>query len=125
MLSNHFQINHTMTMSSIVPSGYKFGATYIGSNQIGPGEVKNKTFFVSMYFLFYHLIFYFQVYPLILGDMDSTGNLNANIIHQFHPNVRTRVVAQVKCEIFKSLKNLTYSQIKLFHSFFLRYRKTF
>ena len=30
MLSNHFQISHTVNMSSITPSGYRFGATYVG-----------------------------------------------------------------------------------------------
>jgi mitochondrial import receptor subunit TOM40 len=42
MLSNHFQVSHAITLSSVVPSGYKFGATYIGNNQLAPGEVKNK-----------------------------------------------------------------------------------
>lgn len=36
------------------------------------------------------------MFPIVLGDIDSSGNLNANIIHQFHSNVRTRIVAQVK-----------------------------
>jgi mitochondrial import receptor subunit TOM40 len=45
MLSNHFQVNHSMTMSSVQPSGYKFGATFIGNNQISPGEVGYLSFF--------------------------------------------------------------------------------
>ncbi|RNA02720.1 mitochondrial import receptor subunit TOM40 -like protein [Brachionus plicatilis] len=73
VISTHFQINHNIILSSVVPSGYKFGATYVGVNQISASEV----------------------YPIVLGDMDSNGNLNTNIIHQFHPNVRTRVVAQI------------------------------
>ncbi len=40
MLSSHFQVNHTLTMSSVVPSGYKFGATYLGNKQISPSEVR-------------------------------------------------------------------------------------
>lgn len=74
MLSTHFQINHSLTMSSVVPSGYKFGATYVGLQQSSPSEV----------------------FPIILGDVDSNGNLNANIIHQFHRNARTRIVAQIQ-----------------------------
>lgn len=74
MLSTHFQINHSLTMSSVIPSTYKFGATYVGANQIAPSEV----------------------FPIVLGDIDSTGNLNANIIHQFHKNIRTRIVAQIQ-----------------------------
>ncbi len=41
MLSTHFQINHSLTMSSMVPSGYKFGATYLGNKQISPTEVNS------------------------------------------------------------------------------------
>jgi len=74
MLSTHFQVNHSLTMSSVVPSGYKFGATYLGNKQISPTEV----------------------FPIILGDIDSTGNLNANIIHQFTNEIRTRAVAQIQ-----------------------------
>ena len=73
-LSNHFQISHTITMSNITPAGYRFGATYVGTNMVGPGEA----------------------FPILLGDIDPSGNLNANIIHQFHPRVRSKVVAQVK-----------------------------
>ncbi|CAF1087919.1 unnamed protein product [Brachionus calyciflorus] len=73
MISTHFQINHSITMSSVTPSGYKFGATYVGLQQQSPSEV----------------------YPIILGDVDQNGNLNANIIHSFHPNLRTRLVGQI------------------------------
>ena len=67
MLIIFVQINHTMTMSNVMPSGYRFGATYIGtSNVISPQES----------------------YPVILGDMDPSGNLQAHIIHG--PTDRTR-----------------------------------
>lgn len=39
-LSNHFQISHTLNMSSIIPSGYRFGATYVGTKQYSPTEVR-------------------------------------------------------------------------------------
>lgn len=73
-LSNHFQISHTLNMSSITPSGYRFGATYVGTQQFGPAES----------------------YPVLLGDIDPSGNLNANIIHQFTPRIRTKIAAQVQ-----------------------------
>ena len=41
-LSNHFQISHTLTMSTLQPSGYKFGCTYVGTKQYGPMEVGQK-----------------------------------------------------------------------------------
>ena len=71
-LSNHFQISHTLNMSSVTPSGYRFGATYVGTQQNGPNEA----------------------YPILLGDMDPSGNLNANIIHQIK-NTRVKFVSQV------------------------------
>ncbi|KAK8762483.1 mitochondrial import receptor subunit TOM40 homolog 1-like [Amblyomma americanum] len=73
-LSNHFQISHTLNMSSLTPSGYRFGATYVGTQQFGPAES----------------------YPVLLGDIDPSGNLNANIIHQFNPRIRTKIAAQVQ-----------------------------
>ncbi|PRD31780.1 UNVERIFIED_CONTAM: Tom40 [Trichonephila clavipes] len=38
-LSNHFQISHTLNMTNSTPPGYRFGATYVGTNQTGPMEV--------------------------------------------------------------------------------------
>ena len=73
-LSNHFQISHTLNMSSVTPSGYRFGATYVGAQQYGPAEA----------------------YPILLGDVDPSGNLNANIIHQLNKNLRVKFVSQVK-----------------------------
>lgn len=61
-------------MSSITPSGYRFGATYVGSKQFSPTEA----------------------YPVLLGDIDPSGNLNANIIHQLNRNIRTKFAAQIQ-----------------------------
>lgn len=72
-LSNHFQICHTINMSSSTPSGYRFGATYVGDSIVGPGEA----------------------YPVFLGDIDPSGNVNANVFFQLHPKIRTKMVAQV------------------------------
>ena len=38
-LSNHFNISHTLAMSNLQPSGYRFGCTYVGNKQYGPSEV--------------------------------------------------------------------------------------
>ncbi|XP_013789285.1 mitochondrial import receptor subunit TOM40 homolog 1-like [Limulus polyphemus] len=73
-LSNHFQISHTLSLSSITPSGYRFGATYVGTKQLSPAEA----------------------YPVLLGDIDPSGNLNANIIHQFNKHLRTKFAAQIQ-----------------------------
>lgn len=72
-LSNHFQVSHTINLCSSAPSGYRFGATYVGTKQFAPSEA----------------------FPVILGDIDPSGNLNANIIHQFAPNVRCKFASQV------------------------------
>lgn len=71
-LSNHFQVSHTINLSS-QQSGYKFGATYVGTKQLSPSEA----------------------FPVILGDIDPAGNLNANIIHQFTPAIRCKFASQV------------------------------
>lgn len=73
-LSSHFQVSHTINMSSIMPSGYRFGATYVGTKQLSPTEA----------------------FPVLLGDIDPSGNLNANIIHQFGNRVRCKFAAQVQ-----------------------------
>ncbi|XP_046384516.1 mitochondrial import receptor subunit TOM40 homolog 1 [Ischnura elegans] len=73
-LSNHFQISHTLNMSSITPSGYRFGATYVGTKQFSPTEA----------------------FPVLLGDIDPSGNLNANIIHQFSNNFRAKFATQIQ-----------------------------
>lgn len=73
-LSNHFQISHTINMSSVTPSGYRFGATYVGTKQISPSEA----------------------YPILLGDIDPSGNLNATIIHQIQPKLQAKFGAQVR-----------------------------
>ncbi|XP_034293793.2 mitochondrial import receptor subunit TOM40 homolog [Pantherophis guttatus] len=38
-LSNHFQVNHTVALSTVGDSNYHFGATYVGTKQLSPTEV--------------------------------------------------------------------------------------
>ncbi|KAH8421469.1 hypothetical protein KR009_008591, partial [Drosophila setifemur] len=73
-LSNHFQVSHTINMSNTAPSGYRFGATYVGTKQYSPTEA----------------------FPVLLGDIDPSGNLNANVIHQFTPHLRCKFASQVQ-----------------------------
>ncbi|XP_068159392.1 mitochondrial import receptor subunit TOM40 homolog 1 [Drosophila tropicalis] len=73
-LSNHFQVSHTINMSTTAPSGYRFGATYVGTKQYSPTEA----------------------FPVLLGDIDPSGNLNANVIHQFSPRLRCKFASQIQ-----------------------------
>ncbi|XP_054903007.1 mitochondrial import receptor subunit TOM40 homolog [Poeciliopsis prolifica] len=73
-LSNHFQVSHTITLSTLGDSGYRFGSTYVGSKQTGPAES----------------------FPVIVGDMDNTGSLNAQVIHQLTNAVRSKIAMQTQ-----------------------------
>lgn len=73
-LSNHFQITHHMTMSSVAPSGYKFGATYVGTKQFSPTEA----------------------FPILVGDIDPSGNMSAQVMHAWKPHIRSKLIAQVQ-----------------------------
>uniref|UniRef100_A0A6Q2Z6K8 Mitochondrial import receptor subunit TOM40 homolog n=1 Tax=Esox lucius TaxID=8010 RepID=A0A6Q2Z6K8_ESOLU len=43
-LSNHFQVNHTVMLSTVGDSSYRFGATYVGTKQMGPAETQQQKF---------------------------------------------------------------------------------
>ncbi|KAA8591725.1 hypothetical protein FQN60_017099 [Etheostoma spectabile] len=73
-LSNHFQVSHTVTLSTLGDSGYRFGSTYVGSKQTGPAES----------------------FPVMVGDMDNTGSLNAQVIHQLTSLVRSKIAIQTQ-----------------------------
>ncbi|XP_072049166.1 mitochondrial import receptor subunit TOM40 homolog [Amphiura filiformis] len=73
-LSNHFQISHTVSLASFSPSSYHFGTTYVGSKQLSPSEA----------------------FPVMLGDMDTSGSLNAQIIHQLTQRLRGKFVLQTQ-----------------------------
>jgi len=73
-LSNNFQVSHTLTLSAMQPSGYRFGATYVGSKMLGPTEA----------------------YPLLLADVDLSGNLNANVVHAISDRLRGKMIAQIQ-----------------------------
>jgi len=74
-LSSNFQVSHALTMSQMMPSGYRFGATYVGSAKvISPQEA----------------------YPVLIGDIDMSGNLQANIIHAPTDNLRCKLTAMIQ-----------------------------
>uniref|UniRef100_A0AAY5EVG2 Translocase of outer mitochondrial membrane 40 homolog, like n=1 Tax=Electrophorus electricus TaxID=8005 RepID=A0AAY5EVG2_ELEEL len=77
-LSNYFQVNHTVTLSTLGDSNYRFGATYVGTKQTGPAES----------------------FPVMVGDMDNTGSLNAQIIHQITGQVRSKLAFQTQQQKF-------------------------
>ncbi|XP_057244390.1 mitochondrial import receptor subunit TOM40B, partial [Malurus melanocephalus] len=71
-LSSHFQVTHTVHMSTLGPSGYRFNATFVGDRQLGPTEV----------------------FPTLVGDMDSAGSLNAQALHLLGERLRAKAVFQ-------------------------------
>ncbi|CAN9503537.1 unnamed protein product [Ophioblennius macclurei] len=73
-LSNHFQVNHTVLLSTTGDSSYRFGATYVGTKQTGPAEF----------------------FPVMVGDMDNSGSLNAQIIHQINSRIRSKLAFQTQ-----------------------------
>ncbi|XP_048849051.1 mitochondrial import receptor subunit TOM40 homolog isoform X1 [Brienomyrus brachyistius] len=77
-LSNHFQVNHTLSLSTLGDSSYRFGATYVGCKQSGPAES----------------------FPVMVGDMDNSGSLNAQVIHQLTERVRSKMAFQTQQQKF-------------------------
>ncbi|XP_069312921.1 mitochondrial import receptor subunit TOM40 homolog [Eulemur rufifrons] len=73
-LSNHFQVNHTVALSTIGESNYHFGVTYVGTKQLSPTEA----------------------FPVLVGDMDNSGSLNAQVIHQLGPGLRSKMAIQTQ-----------------------------
>merc|ERR1719369_1277952 len=74
-LSNNFQVSHSLTMSQMMPSGYRFGATYVGSAKVLSPQ---------------------ESYPVLIGDIDMSGNLQANIIHAPTDNLRCKLTAMIQ-----------------------------
>ncbi|XP_054035193.1 mitochondrial import receptor subunit TOM40B isoform X2 [Dryobates pubescens] len=71
-LSSHFQVTHTVHMSTLGPSNYHFNATFVGDRQLSPTEV----------------------FPTLVGDMDNSGSLNAQVLHLVAERLRTKAVFQ-------------------------------
>jgi len=84
-LSNNFQVSHNLTMSNMMPSGYRFGATYVGSKMLSPQEA----------------------FPILMADMDPSGGLQAHIIHAPTSRTRCKMMAQIAESKWKSLQLTT------------------
>ncbi len=75
-LSPHFQVNHSLTLSSSESAGYRFGATYAGHNKVSESEA----------------------YPVLMGEIQPNGQLQAQIVNQISSLCRVRYLAQIqKC----------------------------
>ena len=77
-LSKHFKVSHNVHLSTIADSGYRFGPTYVGSKQTGPEES----------------------FPVMVGEMDNTGSLNAQVIHQLTTAVRAKIGLETQQDRF-------------------------
>ncbi|KAL1769388.1 mitochondrial import receptor subunit TOM40-like [Sigmodon hispidus] len=73
-LSNRFQVTHTVALGTIGESNYHFGVTYVGTKQLSPTEA----------------------FPVLVGDMDNSGSLNAQVIHQLSPGLRSKMAIQTQ-----------------------------
>lgn len=73
ILSEHFNVTHSITLSSVTPSGYKFGTKYVGTKMVGFNER----------------------YPVVSGDISPNGNLSASFIHTLGCRFRYKLSAQI------------------------------
>ncbi|XP_039369397.1 mitochondrial import receptor subunit TOM40B isoform X3 [Mauremys reevesii] len=73
-LSSHFQVTHTIHMSTVGQSSYHFNTTYVGDRQLSPTET----------------------FPMLVGDIDSCGSLNAQVLHLVAERIRTKAVFQTQ-----------------------------
>jgi len=73
-ISYHFQVSLILNLCTSYSCGYLFFVIYVGTKQISPTEL----------------------FPVILGDIDPAGNVNANVIHQMTPNLRCKFASQIQ-----------------------------
>ncbi|XP_073423014.1 mitochondrial import receptor subunit TOM40B isoform X3 [Dendrobates tinctorius] len=71
-LSSHLQVNHQIHMSTIGLSSYHFNAKYIGDVLAGASET----------------------FPLLTGDLDNAGSLNAQAAFLLTERIRSKAVFQ-------------------------------
>jgi len=81
-LNQNFQVSHSLTMSSITPSGYRFGATYLGVSDSNPSEPGT----------------------LMMADMDPSGNVNAQGMHQLTDAFKIKFASQIMNNKFAGLQ---------------------
>lgn len=82
-LTSHMHISHTMQMTTAPPLGsYKFGCTYVGDKKYSPTEI----------------------YPVLTGEIDPSGNMNAQIVHKFNA---------LTCKFVSQIQNTQWSAVQL------------
>ncbi|XP_078525344.1 mitochondrial import receptor subunit TOM40B [Lissotriton helveticus] len=74
ILSSHFQVSHTIHMSTISHSNYHMKASYVGDQQLSSAEI----------------------FPTLIGDIDNTGSLHAQILYLLTDRIRTKSVFQTQ-----------------------------
>ncbi|KAM8817793.1 mitochondrial import receptor subunit TOM40B isoform 1-T1 [Rhynchonycteris naso] len=74
VLSSHFQVAHTVHMSALGLPGYHLHAAYAGDWQLSPTEV----------------------FPTVVGDLDSSGSLNAQVLLLLAERLRAKAVFQTQ-----------------------------
>ncbi|GAA41674.1 translocase of outer mitochondrial membrane [Clonorchis sinensis] len=73
-LSQNFQVNHSLSLCNDEQGGYRFGVTYVGHQKVSETES----------------------YPILMGELQPNGNLQAHIIHRLTPLVYIRYAAQAQ-----------------------------
>ncbi|CAI5798238.1 mitochondrial import receptor subunit TOM40B isoform X1 [Podarcis raffonei] len=73
-LTSHFQVTHTIHMSTIGQSSYHLNTTYVGDQQLSPTEA----------------------FPTLIGDINNAGSLNAQVLHLLAERIRTKAVFQTQ-----------------------------
>ncbi|XP_059531230.1 mitochondrial import receptor subunit TOM40B isoform X3 [Myotis daubentonii] len=74
VLSSHFQVAHTVHLSALGLPGYHLHAAYAGDWQLSPTEV----------------------FPTVVGDWDSSGSLNAQVLLLLAERLRAKAVFQTQ-----------------------------
>jgi len=80
-LSSHFQVQHSVHLNND-KSSYRFGATFVGTKQPSPSEA----------------------YPVLVGEMNTEGDLQAQLIHLFGKSIKLKCIAQTNGPKIKSLQ---------------------
>jgi mitochondrial import receptor subunit TOM40 len=68
-------VSHTLTLSNSMPSGYRFGSTYVHASRVLSAQ---------------------EAYPILLGDIDMSGNLQAHYLDAPSQNTRCKMIAQIQ-----------------------------
>ncbi|XP_036890913.1 mitochondrial import receptor subunit TOM40B isoform X2 [Sturnira hondurensis] len=74
VLSSHFQVAHTVHLSALGLPGYHLHTAYAGDWQLSPTEV----------------------FPTVVGDLDSSGSLNAQVLLLLAERLRAKAVFQTQ-----------------------------